>query len=114
VLLLFVIVGAVWIWQNPGFVQASLRWVLPGSTSQDNVATEINALAARVARLEQGLPSGLAGVSQRLDALEARLPNAAQAAAPQPPADLRPLLGRLAAIEARMAAMAHNASPDGR
>ena len=33
VLLLFVIVGGVWIWQNPGFVQSSLRWFLPNSAA---------------------------------------------------------------------------------
>ena len=102
VLLLFVIAGGVWIWQNPGFVGSSLHWLLPGSAGRDSAATEINALDARVARLEQGLPSGLATLSQRLDALEARLPAAGQTAAP----DLRPLQARLDAIDARVAAIA--------
>ncbi len=78
VLLLFVIVGGVWIWQNPGFVQSRMGWLLPGSTGRDSTATEINTLDARVARLEQGLPSGLATLTQRLDALEARLPESGQ------------------------------------
>jgi hypothetical protein len=103
VLLLFVIAGGVWIWQNPGFVQSSLRWMLPGSVGGDNAATEINALDARVARLEQGLPTGLATLNKRLDALEARPPGTTQTTAP---ADLRPLVARLTALETRVAAMA--------
>jgi len=101
VLLLFVIVGGVWIWQNPGFVQSSLRWFLPGLGGRDTTATEINMLDARVARLEQGLPA----LTQRLEALEARLPVTGQTTA-APAADLGPLQARLQILEARVAALA--------
>jgi hypothetical protein len=106
VLLLFVIVGGVWIWQNPGFVQSHMRWLLPGSTGRDSAATEINTLDARVVRLEQDLPSGLATLTQRLDALQARQPGSGQTTASPASPDLRPLLARLDAIDARMASIA--------
>ena len=106
VLLLLVIVGAVWIWQKPGSVESSLHWLFPGSAGRDSAGTEINALDARVARLEQGLPSGLATLSQRLDALEARLAAGGQSAAPPASADLRPLQARLDAIDARVSGIA--------
>lgn len=105
VLLLFVIVGGVWIWQNPAFVRSSLRWAWPGSAGKDNTATEVTTLEARVARLEQALPAGLAALTQRLDALEARQSATGQPAATAS-ADLAPLTARLDAIEARVAAMA--------
>jgi hypothetical protein len=106
VLLLFVIVGGVWVWQKPGSVESSLHWLFPGSAGRDGAANEVNALDARVARLEQGLPSGLAALSQRLDALEARLPASGQPAASPASADLRPLQARLDAIDARVSALA--------
>jgi hypothetical protein len=105
VLLLFVIFGGVWAWQNPSLLQSSLRWLFPGSTGRDSAATEIGTLDARVARLEQALPSGLATLTQRLDALETRPGQTAAMSASQPPSDLRPLLARLDAIEARVAAI---------
>jgi hypothetical protein len=106
VLLLFVIFGGVWAWQNPGLLQSSVRWLWPGSAARDSTATETNALDARVARLEQSLPSGLATLNQRVNALEARLPGSGQTTASAASADLRPLLARLDAIEARVASMA--------
>jgi hypothetical protein len=101
VLLLFVIVGGVWIWQNPGFVYMSMRWLMPGSAGPDSVTAEVRTLDARVTRLEQGLPAGLSGVTKRLDALEARQPAGTEASP-----DLQPLLTRLDALEARATAMA--------
>src|ERR1700683_4535184 len=53
VLLLFVIFGGVWAWQNPASLQSSWRWLFPGSAPRDGAATEIGTLDARVARLEQ-------------------------------------------------------------
>ena len=111
VLLLFVIVGGVWIWQNPGSVYWSLRSWFPGSAGPDGTAAEIRTLDARVARLEQSLPPDLAALTQRVDALETRLPKAGQPAAPPAPpaADLRPLITRLDALEARVTSMAARA-----
>ncbi len=103
VLLLFVIFGGVWTWQNPNLVQSALQWLRPAPSGGGSAATEANALDARVTRLEQRLPAGLADLSQRLNALEARLPQTAVAPAP---ADLRPALARLDAVEAKVAAMA--------
>ena len=103
VLILLIVAGGAWIWQNPGFVQTSMRSLFPGTTGHDTEASEIKALDARLTRLEQR-PSP-ADLSQRLDTLEKRPP---QSVAPlgqpagQPPVDLRPLLARLAALEARM------------
>jgi hypothetical protein len=111
VLLLFVIVGGVWSVQNPGLFRSSMRWLWPGRNAD---TAETGPLDARVARLEQALPSGLAALTQRVDALEARHPQSAQdVASPASPAsaDLRPLEARLDAIEARVAAVA--ASPGG-
>jgi hypothetical protein len=105
VLLLFVIFGGVWAWQNPASLQSSWRWLFPGSTGRDSATTEIGALDARVARLEQALPSGLAALSQRLDTLGARPPEPGQTAS-SGSADLQPLSARLDAIEARVAAIA--------
>jgi hypothetical protein len=105
VLLLFVIVGGVWIWQNPGFVQSHVRWLLPGATVRDGAATESNTLDARVTRLEQGLPSGLATLTQRLNALEARLPGPGQTTVSPASPDLRPLQARLDAVEVKVAAI---------
>jgi len=105
VLLLFVIFGGVWAWQNPASLQSSWRWLFPGSTGRDSAGTEIETLDARVARLEQALPSGLAALSQRLDTLGVRQPEPGQTASPGS-ADLQPLLARLDALEARVAAVA--------
>jgi hypothetical protein len=105
VLLLFVIFGGVWAWQNPASLQSSWRWLFPGSTGRDSTATEIGMLDARVARLEQALPSGLAALSQRLDTLKAPQSGSGQTAS-SASVDLQPLLGRLDAIEARVAAIA--------
>jgi hypothetical protein len=105
VLLLFVIFGGVWAWQNPASLQSSWRWLFPGSTGRESAATEIGTLDARVARLEQALPSGLAALSQRLDTLGVRQPEPGQTASPGS-ADLQPLLARLDALEARVAAVA--------
>src|ERR1700679_36437 len=41
VLLLFVIFGGVWAWQNPASLQSSWRWLFPGSTGRDSAGTEI-------------------------------------------------------------------------
>jgi hypothetical protein len=103
VLLLFVIFGGVWTWQNPELVQSGLRWLRPGATGGGNEATETSALDARVARLEQRLSAGLADLTTRMNALEARLPQTGQTAAAP---DLRPVLARLDAIEARVTAIA--------
>src|ERR1700722_5209376 len=51
VLLLFVIFGGVWAWQNPASLQSSWRWVFPASTGRDSSTTEIGTLDARVTRL---------------------------------------------------------------
>ena len=103
VLLLFVIVGGVWIWQNPGFVQSHMPWLFAGSASRETAPSETNTLDARVARLEQDLPSGMATLTRRLDALEAR---PSQTTVPAASPDLRPLQNRLDAIEAKIASMA--------
>ena len=55
VLILLVGAGGAWVWQNPGFVQTSLRSLFPGSTGRDAEAASIQALETRVARLEQRL-----------------------------------------------------------
>jgi len=91
VLVLLLGVGGAWIWQNPGFIQNSLGSLFPASTGQD---VAIKALEARVARLEQR-----PDLSKRLDALESRAPAAGTTGAT--PVDLRPLLARLDALEAR-------------
>jgi hypothetical protein len=103
VLLLFVIFGGVWTWQNPNLVQSALQWLRPAPSGGGSAATEASALDARVTRLEQRLSAGLSDLSQRMNALEARLPQTAVAPAP---ADLRPALARLDAVEAKVAAMA--------
>jgi hypothetical protein len=112
VLLLFVIVGGVWVWQNPGFVQSSLRSWFPGSPAQSGEADEIRELDVRVGRLEQRPQVDLAPLTQRLDALEAR-PFQTESGGGQPvtsPADLRPLLARLDTLEAREASIASRPS----
>ena len=104
VLILLIGAGGVWIWQNPGFVQSSMRSLFPGFAGHDTAAAEIKALADRVTRLEQrSSPADLSSpdlvppdLARRLDALEQRLPPPGQ-----PPVDLRPLLARLNALEAR-------------
>jgi hypothetical protein len=96
VLILLIGAGGVWIWQNPGFVQASMRSLFPGSAGHDTEAAEIKVLETRVTRLEQR-PSP-ADLAQRLDKLEQRQP-----AAGENQVDLRPLLARLNALEARSA-----------
>src|ERR1700674_3976334 len=53
VLILLIGAGGVWIWQNPGFVQSSLRSLFPGTAGHDTGAAEIKALETRVTRLEQ-------------------------------------------------------------
>jgi len=99
VLILLVGAGGAWVWQNPGFVQNSLGSLFPGSTGQvtDTDATAIKALEARVARLEQRPDN--ADLAVRLDALESR--GSPMQPPPPPPIDLRPILARLEALEAR-------------
>jgi hypothetical protein len=94
VLILLIGAGGVWIWQNPGFVQSSMRSLFPGAAGRDTGAAEIKALETRVTRLEQR-PSP-ADLAQRLDALEQH-----QLSAGESQVDLRPLLARLNALEAR-------------
>lgn len=101
VLLLFVVVGGVWIWQNPGFVQSRLRPWFPGPGGGSSEAQQIKALEVRVAQLEQRPQPNLAPLTQRLDALEAR----AGSAAPQPSADLQALTTRVDTLEAQVAAL---------
>jgi hypothetical protein len=106
VLILLVGAGGAWIWQNPGFVQSSLTSLFPGAANHATGAAAIQALEARVARLEQRPPADLAPLTARLDALEQRLPPPGQAtgqASSRNSADLRPLLARLDALEAAAA-----------
>jgi hypothetical protein len=105
VLILFLVVGGVWVYLNPGFVESSLRSWFPGAAGQDNEAAQIRTLDDRVARLEQELPADLAPLNQRLGAVEAHLPQSGQATSLSS-ADLRPVLARLDALEARVAATA--------
>jgi hypothetical protein len=105
--LLLVVVGAVWLWQNPGFIQHTMGSLFPGSAGRDADAGAIQALDARVARLEQRPPpADLTALTQRVDALEQRLLSTGQAAGSNPPTqsaiDLHPLLARLDALEARV------------
>ena len=93
-LALFLGVGGVWIWLNPGFV----RSLLPGSAQRDEAA-EIRTLEARVVRLEQQSPPADPGLTQRVDAIEQRLGQEGGQA--RLSVDLRPLLARLDALEAR-------------
>jgi hypothetical protein len=87
--------GLVWVWQHPAFP--------PPSERTDTMAREINALEARVARLEQRPPpqvADLGPLAARVAALEQR--PAAQAAASAPAAlDLAPLEARVSALERR-------------
>ncbi len=103
VLILLIGVGGAWVWQNPGFVESSMRSIFPGSGAHDGDLTPVKALEARVARLEQQSPP--AALTARLDALEKRVSAMGQSSGQlggQPPvADLRPLLARLDALEAR-------------
>jgi hypothetical protein len=119
VLILLLGVAGAWVWQNPGFVQTTLRSVFPGSARHDTEADAIQALDARVTRLEQRPPADLGQFTQRLDALEQSLPPTGppteqpggQSGASR--ADLRTVIARLDALEAnsRQAAMARQSMP---
>ena len=105
VLILFLAAGGAWIWQNPGFVQNSLHTLFPGSgapmaTGHDGDAAAIRALEARVTQLEQRPTQ--ADLSQRVTTLEQRQPSSGQPSEQQT-IDLRPILARLNALEARSA-----------
>jgi hypothetical protein len=63
------------------------------------LAGQVTALDARISQLEQ--QPGAANLAARLDALEKRVSQEQAKTAPQPPVDLRPLLARLDALEAR-------------
>ena len=92
-------VGGAWLYQNPNFVHTTLASLFPGSAPPSNEAATITALEARVARLEQRpVPPDL---TSRLDALERRVGTPVPPSAAAPSADLRPLLARLDALEAR-------------
>jgi hypothetical protein len=101
VLVLLLGVGGAWLYQNPGFVQTTWTSLFPGSATPANDAAMIKALDTRVAQLEQRpVPPDL---TSRVEALERRVttPAQTQASAATAPADLRPLLARLDALEAR-------------
>ena len=103
VLVLLLGAGGAWLYQNPGFVQATWASLFPGSVTSDNAAAMIKALDDRVARLEQRPVSP--DLTSRVDALERRVTTSgqtpSQTTAAALPADLRPLLARLDALEAR-------------
>lgn len=92
---LLLAVGLFWVWRHPA--------IPPPSEQTDTMAREINALEARVARLEQRPPSqmpDLGPLAARVAALEQR--PAAQGVAPAPAApDLGPLQARVSALEQR-------------
>jgi hypothetical protein len=106
VLILVLGVAGALIWQKPEFIQNSLASLFPGSTSQKANAAAIEALEARVARLETQ-PS-TADLAVRLSALERRAP--AQNVS-QPPVDLRPLQARLDALESRTKESTRTSAP---
>lgn len=110
VLILLLGVGGAWVWQNPGIIQNSMGSLFPGTASQNTKEAEIEALQARVARLEQQ-PS-TADLAARMDALEKRGQAAGQATS-QPPVDLRPLLARLDALETRSRTAGAGSAPAG-
>ena len=96
VLVLLLGAGGAWLWQNPGFVRDTMASLFPDSASD---VSSINALEARVTRLEQRpMPADPGPLTRRLDALENRAP---LLQAGQSSVDLRPMLARLDALEAR-------------
>ncbi len=109
VLILLLGAGGAWVWQNPGFLQHTWASVFPGSSSGATENSPIKMLEVRVARLEARPVTGdLESLNQRLAALEKRTPQAGvtsgAATGPSQPtssADLRPVLARLDALEAR-------------
>jgi hypothetical protein len=110
VLILLLGVGGAWIWQNPGFVQNRLNSLFPGTARRDAEGSALDALQARVARLEQQ-PS-TADLAARLDTLEKRGQATGQGTL-QPSVDLRPLLARLDALEARSRTTGTGTAPAG-
>lgn len=108
--ILLLAAGGAWIWQNPGFIQRSTASLFPGFAGHDSDAAATQSLEARVTRLEQQPAPDLTALTQRLDALEQRLPPDPRAAQ-QPPVDLHPLLARLDALEARVKAIPAAAQP---
>ena len=137
VLLLLVVAGGVWVWQNPGFVENSVHAVFPGlagsgsgsasgssgqgsprpasggpaSSGQDvaGPAGEESEIKALDARVTrlEQQQPDTAALSQRLDALEQRMASTGPATDQRSP-DLRPLLARLNALEARLAEVRPN------
>ncbi len=108
VLILILVVGGVWLWQNPSTARDAWASLFPGSAEQASNAAMLKALDTRVTRLEQrpappdltARVNALEQLTPRVNALEQRVAAAGSNSATPPP-DLRPILARLDALEAR-------------